>query len=350
MTDPRPTRPVHVAQLTRRPHRNEQFSIERVFATVRAAMPADVRVSVVEASERSHGVLPRVRSVLAARQAVRRLDADVEHVTGDVHFLVFGLHARRTVLTIHDTEFMDRASTLKRWIYRALWLRLPVARAAAITVVSAQTGADLVRHAPRAATKIRIVPNPLPAGYAPEAKPFPASRPTILQIGTRPNKNLERVVAALEGIDCRLWILGPLAPHQVGALERAGVDYEQWSDLADHEVVARYRDCDLVVFASTREGFGLPIIEANAIGRPVVTSAIEPMRGVAGDAAELVDPTDVASIRAGIGRVIDDATHRESLVTRGFLNAQRFGANEVARAYRDVYLDVAERAGRTRRR
>ena len=71
---------------------------------------------------------------------------------------------------------------------------------------------------------------------------------------------------------------------------------EQWG-LSDQEILQHYRDCDMVVFASTYEGFGMPIIEGNATGRPVVTSNICSMPEVAGAAACLVDPFDCSSIR-----------------------------------------------------
>jgi len=105
--------------------------------------------------------------------------------------------------------------------------------------------------------------------------------------------------------------------------------------------LAAYRECDLVVFASSYEGFGLPILEANATGRPVVTSNVCSMPEVAGGAACLVDPFDVASIRAGVNRVLSDPAYRESLIVAGFENAKRFGAARIARAYADVYTNLA---------
>jgi len=97
----------------------------------------------------------------------------------------------------------------------------------------------------------------------------------------------------------------------------------------------------MVVFASLAEGFGLPIIEANAIGRPVVTSNLSPMKEVAGDAGCLVNPCDVTDIRDGIRRVIGDDEYRNALIERGYENAQRYRADVVARQYARLYEYLA---------
>ena len=62
-------------------------------------------------------------------------------------------------------------------------------------------------------------------------------------------------------------------------------------------MIQEYKDADLISFPSTFEGFGMPIIEGQAVGRPVITSNIEPMVSVAADAAILVDPFNIESIR-----------------------------------------------------
>ncbi|MEQ1645731.1 MAG: glycosyltransferase, partial [Pyrinomonadaceae bacterium] len=89
------------------------------------------------------------------------------------------------------------------------------------------------------------------------------------------------------------------------------------------------------------EGFGLPIIEAQAMRVPVVTSDLPPMKSVAADAAILVDPYDVASIRAGILSVIANASLRHDLALRGLDNIKRFKSSEIAAQYADLYGQIS---------
>lgn len=103
-----------------------------------------------------------------------------------------------------------------------------------------------------------------------------------------------------------------------------------------------YAASDLLLFASTLEGFGMPILEAQTVGRPVVTSNLSSMPWVAGDAAVLVDPYSVESIRQGVRQVIGDRALRERLIQKGFENVRRFDAEYVAQEYVRIYEAVAE--------
>jgi glycosyltransferase involved in cell wall biosynthesis len=93
----------------------------------------------------------------------------------------------------------------------------------------------------------------------------------------------------------------------------------------------------MVLFPSTYEGFGLPIIEAQQTGRPVITSNISPMKEVAGNAACLTDPFSVQSIREGVLKVIQDDDYRNTLVRNGFNNAQRYNPEKIANEYFLIY-------------
>jgi glycosyltransferase involved in cell wall biosynthesis len=113
------------------------------------------------------------------------------------------------------------------------------------------------------------------------------------------------------------------------------------SNLTLNELVQVYQESDLVAFVSTYEGFGMPIIEANATGRAVVSSNTTSMPEVAGNAACLVDPFDAQSIRTGIERVIHDTAYRNALIENGYRNAARFTSEVIGQAYLDIYEEMA---------
>jgi glycosyltransferase involved in cell wall biosynthesis len=159
---------------------------------------------------------------------------------------------------------------------------------------------------------------------------------------------LIRVVEAVSELPVTLVIIGPLNDLQRAQLTRLGVPYENHLDLGRDELRDQYRRADAVVFASTYEGFGLPIIEAQAIGRPVVTSNICSMPEAAGGAACLVNPLDVADIRRGIRRLLNDAEYCDELVSRGRTNASLYSPARIAGEYANVYRNAYERAKRSK--
>jgi glycosyltransferase involved in cell wall biosynthesis len=186
--------------------------------------------------------------------------------------------------------------------------------------------------------------NCISSDFQPHPKQFNEQMPVLLHIGTKPNKNLKRVAEAIAGMTCRLEIIGTPSEEDLATLKKNQIDFHYSAGLTDSEVVQRYVDCDLLVFVSTLEGFGLPIVEAQAIERPVVTSNLSSMPEIAGNGACLVDPYSVTSIRQGIEKVINDHRYREHLLEKGRKNRQRFMPETTAVAYAQLYQEVYQAA------
>ena len=151
-----------------------------------------------------------------------------------------------------------------------------------------------------------------------------------------------RLAEALRDISCHLRIVGELTPKQIAVLPECGIQYSFVSNVSDVQIVEEYQRCDMLVFVSIYEGFGLPILEAQATGRPVVASNIMSMPEVAGDTACLVDPFDVAAIRDGILKVIGDPMYCEELVRGGFENVERFRPKKIAAQYVELYKNIVK--------
>jgi glycosyltransferase involved in cell wall biosynthesis len=313
------------------------FSIENLFKQICDAFPDEVRWEKLELSFYSRGFLKRLLIGLEAMVNQK----GINHVTGDINFISIFLRKKKTVLTIHDVGYMQHNNPVARFLLLWFWIKLPVKRSAVVTTVSEATKKELMKYVIVNPQKIKVVNVPVSPVFLHVPKVFNKSEPTILQVGTKENKNLLRLIGAIKGICCRLEIVGTI-PHPIEIeLRNNGINYSNSVDLSNEEIFIKYCSSDIVSFVSTYEGFGIPIIEGNAVGRVVVTSNILSMPEVAGNAAHLVDPFNVESIRKGILKVIDDDEYREKLIANGFINMKRFKVEAIAKEYQNIYESMA---------
>lgn len=316
------------------------FSIERSFAATQKAFDNLAAPKPVwhTLSHYSEGIMPRIRALFEARKN----QGDINHVTGDVNFLVLGLPRSRTILTILDCGFLRHPNPVVRGILKMLWLDLPVWHARYITAISESTKQEVIRYTGCNPSKITVIPVVITSDFKSIPKQFNREKPRILHIGTAFNKNLTRHIEALAGISCTLHIIGKIGEEERCLLEKCQIDYINGFELTPEEVFEAYNQCDILLFASTLEGFGMPILEAQTIGRPVITSNVTSMPEVAGEGACLVDPFDVSSIRGGVLRVIQENSYRAGLVEAGFTNIKRYEAIQVAQQYADLYQKIVD--------
>ena len=316
------------------------FSIERLFAEIRRHMPANCEVTSCPAPEASAGILPRWRNV---RHAARQT-ADVHHIVGDSHYLAFGLPPEKTVLTIHDCAALNRLKGVRRAMLKYFWFTGPMRRAAVVTAISEASKEELRQWVGALADKVTVVPDCVFDDFQYAPKRFNEKAPVVLQIGTKENKNFERVAEAVATTGCQLQVVGDLTPEQRALCGRLGLPYCALGVVSDEALVQAFRRCDIVVFASLYEGFGLPVLEGQATGRPVITSKISSLPEAAGEGALLVDPYSIEGIRAAILHIKGDASLRKSLVEKGLSNVERFRPEAVAARYAEIYQVVATKS------
>ena len=314
------------------------YSVERLFETLAPRLAENFEVRTVRMPCQSRGILRCARNLIfTARQR-----ADVIHVTGDIHYCAIAIRRAKCVLTVLDLCSLDRFKGARKLIFSTFWYSLPLRWAPHVTVISEETKKQLERHFPAAADKIEVISACVDGEFGKNYRTARAGADDlqVLQVGTGWNKNLERVAAAASGLPVRLRIIGPLRERQRSLLRSLDLSWTSVQQLSGEEIIMEYRESDLLVFASTYEGFGLPIVEAQAIGLPVITSKMAPMTEVAGDAALFVDPYEEKEIRAALEQLLRSPDLARRLSEQGRRNAERFDAQIVADRYTDVYTRI----------
>jgi glycosyltransferase involved in cell wall biosynthesis len=310
-------------------------SIEELFLGLIPFISKNAKVIITEVP--NTGANPSI--LLKNIKFARAKKEQINHVTGDVHYLVLAFK-RHSILTIHDVKSALDGNFLKKFYIRLFWFWLPALITKRITVISHFTKIELERIIPFAKHKIRIVHNPVNQIFTKTPYKFNVANPQILFIGTKVNKNLERSFEAIQDLACNALIIGKLTNEHKTILKDFNIKYDNQFNLSFEEIVDCYNSCDLVCFASTYEGFGMPIIEAQALGKPVVTSNIGAMMEVADNSACMVNPYDVNSIRDGIIKICENEGYRQHLINAGFKNVKRFQPEYIAKQYVELYREI----------
>jgi glycosyltransferase involved in cell wall biosynthesis len=267
---------------------------------------------------------------------------EINHITGDIHYIAIFLKKRKTVLTIHDFSILRRSSGFRYFIYYDFWYYLPIVRVRFITVISNQIKQELLELFPFAEKKTIVVYNPITIPIYNQKKiGFNKSFPKILHIGVTENKNLERTIIALSKINCHLRIIGSLDIHHLSLLEKYKINFSNDFNLSDEELINEYLNADILSFLSTYEGFGLPIVEAQLLNVPVLTSNINVLKEVSGlDDHQLANPFDIDDIIFHLDKIINDDIYRDELVLRGIDNVKRFKVDEICKQYLSLYKTI----------
>jgi glycosyltransferase involved in cell wall biosynthesis len=246
---------------------------------------------------------------------------------------------RKTVVTIHGLEYEfcpEAYSLLDRW-YMRLSIRFSCRAASTVIAVSENTKRDLERLYRLSSNKIVVIPE----GYEQDSKfnlkiKNTKSQPYLLFIGrVEERKNVRRIVEAFGILKEKYRI-----PHRLVLVGRPGYGYEniqyrisntKYRDsvielgyVGEEEKWELLRGADVFVFPSLYEGFGIPVLEAQSVGAPVVTANVSSLPEVGGDGAVFVDPFRAESIAEGIWKVLSEAEFRDGIIGKAQKNVRKF--------------------------
>jgi glycosyltransferase involved in cell wall biosynthesis len=302
-------------------------------------------------------------------RAVSDLEADVFHIIDqcDGHIAYWLKRKGKTVvITCHDlVQFVypeilrDQsripAVSMAMWRYSVQGIN----HCDHVIAVSTNTAQDVTKFLNISSEKITVVPNGVEPHYRVLKRAdimalrqqYAPSSDTIclLNVGsTHHRKNILVVLKALQqlkhqGLSVCLWRTGgKFTPEQQDFIQQHQLERQiiHFGNPDKETLTKIYNAADILIAPSTYEGFGLTIVEAMACGLPVITSNRSSLPEVAGDAAVLVDPTDVEAISTAVCHIYKDSSYRQQLIERGLARAQLFQWKEAARQVAQAYEKI----------
>lgn len=316
------------------------FSIGRVFHPIEQAMKQNCEVESFYLPASGYRPKDLWRNISSLLKFLRKKRYDIIHITGSEHYLLPFLRKYKTVMTVHDFGFLVNIKWGFRFIWRyILWIKT-LKLATKVTFISEKSHLEAKHFIRFKIGQDSVIYNPIGKEFSFKPKSFNSTCPVILHMGTKSNKNLNNTIIALKDFSCELRIIGNLTDRLKQQLQDFHIKYTNAYNLSDEEIVLEYEKCDIVNFPSFYEGFGMPIIEGQAVGRVIVTSNLSPMKEIAADGAVLVDPTNVNSIKLGYKEAVGNY---EIYVRKGLENVKRFSLDHIVQSFYSIYKELYDK-------
>ncbi|BCW42670.1 glycosyl transferase (plasmid) [Arthrobacter sp. StoSoilB3] len=282
----------------------------------------------------------KVNSPLSPRELfiARRINS----LSPDVVFTpmqVIGRMGRKygLVVTVHDLIYYEHRKPpgFLPWPIRLLWRlyhtmwwpqRILLNTADAVASVSRTTAGSIEKHQ-LTRRPIQLVTNAPPEGLIPRSINDVPEKSLVYMGSFMPYKNVETLIQSMKHLpDYTLHLLSRCDPRRKQTLQRLVPPHAKvifHNGVSDDEYHTYLRRASALVTLSRAEGFGVPLVEAMALGTPVIASNIEIFQEIGGEAAIFVDPDDQASF-AGAVRSLEDPERRRSLNTAALSQSHKY--------------------------
>ncbi|MGO0305867.1 glycosyltransferase family 4 protein [Endozoicomonas acroporae] len=251
--------------------------------------------------------------------------------------------SKRAIITIHDLMHIRFYKSIKNKLYYSLLVKKVCQNSPIIFTVSNYTKKEICEWANIDSDKVIVIYNGVDEQFNYKVLPFIHRRPYLLYIGNKKkHKNIIRLITgyskseAIKSYD--LLISGEPDQKLRNLIENLSISGKVFFTgfIKEEQLPAYYKGAHAFLMPSLYEGFGLPIIEAMAVGTPVLTSNITAMPEIAGDAALLVNPYDIDDIAHGINRICFDHDLRRKLSNAGLERVKLFNWDKTRKIWDDA--------------
>lgn len=293
---------------------------------------------------------------------LRRHRLDVLH---SPDFIPPGDGAKRRIITVHDLNFIyyPQFLTPESMRYYADQIEWAVHTADHISADSHATRHDLIEHLrvpPDKITTVHLAANPLYAKPVTDTAVnqtlahYHLPRNFILCVGTlEPRKNIPFLLRAYHGlrnvykIDVPLVLVGRkgwLYEEIFGTIEELGLagQVHHLEGVGDEPLAHLYHAAGVLATPSHYEGFGLPALEAQHCGCPVIVSNRGSLPEIAGDAGLILDVLDEEEWTDALYRALTDDQQREGMIRRGYKQARTFSWQKAAQQTLEIYGELRD--------
>ncbi len=268
------------------------------------------------------------------------------------------IHPAKTVVTVHGLEYEIKPEAYSYWerFYMHQSIKRSCFWAQKIIAVSRNTQKDLHKIYKVPIEKIEVVYEGINnnlQSIIPKSqieKKITSQMPYVLFVGRlEKRKNIEGIIQAFEWLKKRYQL-----PHKLILAGKSGFGYnqirERWNNspnkkdiiltgfVSEEKKITLMKSATVFLFPTFYEGFGLPILEAQSLGIPVVTSNISSLPEVGQQAVAYCEPDEPLSIADTLYKVISQKEYRDDIIKAGYINVKKFSWDKCAQQIAEILI------------
>ena len=311
---------------------NHQHSVER-FAEVLKKNHKDknLNIEIVKWPVISKGLFRRLYLICWAYFN----QGDVNHILGDINYISIFMTKNKTINTFLDCRLLDCFVRAKKFIYKLIWFELPIKNSRIITFISKFTKLQIEKKLNFKVKNSEVIPVPLTDNLLFRVNNNKIKN--ILIIGTSKHKNVKNMIIGIKDLDVNLTIIGEL-DHKIKLFCKSNkIYYKNLIDIGKNKMKKILAQNDILLMVSKYEGFGMPIIEAQASGLVVITSDVEPMKSVVGKDGLIVNYNNPIEITKKIQKLLKDKDYFLKILKKGKDNSKKYDYKIINDYYHKLY-------------